>query len=199
VAAPRLVVGLGNPGPEYAATRHNAGFWLAESLARSLGMELRRETRYHGFVGRERLADGGGLWLLLPQTFMNRSGLAIQALASFYRIAPDQVLVLHDELDLPPGTLRLKYGGGLGGHNGLKDTAAHLGTQDFWRLRIGIGHPGDRDEVIDFVLKPPRADERELIDAALARALETWPLLACGDYPNAMQKLNSRPVRIKQE
>jgi len=193
VAAPRLVVGLGNPGAAYAATRHNAGSWLAEALARHLGVEVRRESRYHGLVGQVRQAGAdGGLWLLLPQTFMNRSGQAVLALASFYRILPDRILVLHDELDLPPGALRVKFGGGLGGHNGLKDIHAHLGTQDFWRLRIGIGHPGDRNEVVDFVLKPPRREEQIEIDAALERAMQAWPLLARGDYPAAMQKLNAR-------
>jgi peptidyl-tRNA hydrolase, PTH1 family len=118
-------------------------------------------------------------------------------LAAFYRIAPDQILVLHDELDLPPGTVRLKFGGGLGGHNGLKDIAAHLGTQDFWRLRIGIGHPGERDEVVGFVLKPPRREEQGEIDQALDRVIEAWPVLARGDYPTAMQKLNSRPAPRK--
>jgi peptidyl-tRNA hydrolase, PTH1 family len=190
VAPPRLIVGLGNPGPEYAATRHNAGFWLAELIAGRLGTELRRESRFHGLVANARDA---GLWILLPQTYMNRSGQAVLALAHFYRILPDQILVLHDELDIPPGALRLKFGGGLGGHNGLKDIASHLGTQDFWRLRIGIGHPGDRNEVVGYVLKPARQEEQAEIDSALDRALGTWPLLARGDYTNAMQKLNIRP------
>ena len=190
MTAPRLIVGLGNPGIEYAETRHNAGFWLCERLAGKLGAELRRESRFHGLAGRTR----DQAWLLLPQTFMNRSGQAVTALARFYRIAPAEMLVLHDELDLAPGMLRLKFGGGLGGHNGLKDIAAHLGTQDFWRLRIGIGHPGDRNEVVDYVLKRPRAEERQSIDAALERALDAWPVLANGDYPAAMQKLNTRPA-----
>ncbi len=200
MAPPRLVVGLGNPGPEYVATRHNAGFWLAESVAHKLGVELRRESRFHGLVASHR--NGGpdsALWILLPQTFMNRSGQAVLALAHFYRILPDQILVLHDDLDIPPGTLRLKFGGGLGGHNGLKDIASHLGTQDFWRLRIGIGHPGERNEVINFVLKPARGEEQALIDEALARAVAAWPLLAKGDYPNAMQKLNVRPAAKSPE
>ncbi|MBM3390576.1 MAG: aminoacyl-tRNA hydrolase [Betaproteobacteria bacterium] len=188
MAAPRLVVGLGNPGAEYADTRHNAGFWLCERLAAKLGAALRRESRFHGLAGRRQ----DQAWLLLPQTYMNHSGQAVAALARFYRIPPAQMLVLHDELDLPPGALRLKFGGGLGGHNGLKDIAAHLGTQDFWRLRIGIGHPGDRDQVVDYVLKKPRAEERTLIDAALDRALEHWPYLERGEYPAAMQKLNTK-------
>jgi PTH1 family peptidyl-tRNA hydrolase len=188
---PRLVVGLGNPGPEYAGTRHNAGFWLAELIARELGTELRRESRFHGFVGHAREA---GMWILMPQTYMNRSGQSVVALASFYRILPDRILVLHDELDIPPGQLRLKYGGGLGGHNGLKDIAAHLGTQDFWRLRIGIGHPGDRGEVINYVLKPARAEEQAEIDSSLDRALELWPLIAKGEWERAIQRANTRPA-----
>lgn len=191
MSAPRLIVGLGNPGAEYDDTRHNAGFWLCERLAAKLGADLKRESRFHGLAGRTR----DQVWLLLPQTFMNRSGQAVAALARFYRIVPDEMLVLHDELDLAPGALRLKFGGGLGGHNGLKDIAAHLGTQDFWRLRIGIGHPGDRNEVVDYVLKRPRAEERRLIDESLDRALDAWPVLAGGDYVVAMQKINTRPAR----
>jgi PTH1 family peptidyl-tRNA hydrolase len=136
----------------------------------------------------------GGLWLLMPQTFMNRSGQAVQALAHFYRIEPAEMLVVHDELDIPPGQMRLKFGGGLGGHNGLKDITAHLGTQDYWRLRIGIGHPGDRNEVVNYVLKPPRREEREEIDAALDRALLAWPTLAKGEFNAATQKINSKPA-----
>jgi PTH1 family peptidyl-tRNA hydrolase len=191
--APRLLVGLGNPGAEYSETRHNAGFWFCERLANELGVQLRLESRFHGFVARARAASGDDLWLLMPQTFMNRSGQAIGALARFYRIAPDEILIVHDELDIPPGQLRLKFGGGLGGHNGLKDTTAHLNTQDFWRLRVGIGHPGDRNEVIHYVLKPPRREERELIDESLDRALAAWPQLARGDWDKATQNLNTRP------
>ena len=190
MAAPRLIVGLGNPGAEYADSRHNAGFWLCERLAAQLGTELRRESRFHGIAGRTREQ----LWLLMPQNFMNCSGQAVGALMRFHRIPPAEMLVLHDELDLSPGALRLKFGGGLGGHNGLKDIAAHLGTQDFWRLRIGVGHPGDRDQVVDYVLKKPRAEERVQIEEALDRALEAWPLLARGEYPAAMQKINTRPA-----
>ncbi|MDP2107614.1 MAG: aminoacyl-tRNA hydrolase, partial [Rhodocyclaceae bacterium] len=140
----KLVVGLGNPGSDYSKTRHNAGFWFCERLARELDVSFAHESRYHGWVANARLGGvPGGVWLLMPQTFMNRSGQSVQALASFFRIQPAEMLVVHDELDIPPGQLRLKFGGGLGGHNGLKDISAHLGTQDFWRLRIGIGHPGD--------------------------------------------------------
>jgi PTH1 family peptidyl-tRNA hydrolase len=187
--APRLVVGLGNPGADYRETRHNAGFWFCEVLAAKLGVGLNRESRFHGQVGHSR-ADS--LTILLPQTFMNRSGQAVGALARFYRIAPAEIVVVHDELDIPPGELRVKFGGGLGGHNGLKDITAHLGTQDFWRLRIGIGHPGDRNEVINFVLKPPRLDERDLIDTAIDRAIMAWPVIARGEWNAAMQKLNGK-------
>ena len=187
--APRLVVGLGNPGAEYCETRHNAGFWFCERLAKTLGVGLNRESRFHGLVGPSR---GNSPWILLPQTFMNRSGQAVGVLARFYRITPAEMLVVHDELDIPPGELRMKFGGGLGGHNGLKDIAAHLGTQDYWRLRIGIGHPGDRNEVVNYVLRPPRRDELEQIDAAMHRALDAWPTIARGEWNSAMQKLNGR-------
>ena len=192
----RLVVGLGNPGPDYSETRHNAGFWFCERLARELGASFSRESRYHGLVAKCRLAGADShrdLWLLMPQTFMNRSGQAVQALAHFYRIAPAEMLVVHDELDIPPGQLRLKFGGGLGGHNGLKDIASHLGTQDYWRLRIGIGHPGDRNDVIGYVLKPPRREEAGEIAAALDRVLLAWPLLAKGEFNAATQRINSKP------
>ncbi|MGQ9685678.1 MAG: aminoacyl-tRNA hydrolase [Thiobacillaceae bacterium] len=189
-AAPRLVVGLGNPGAEYSETRHNAGFWFCERLADRLGLTLGRESRFHGLIGHDRSV---GVWLLLPQTYMNRSGQAVGALARFYRIPPAQILVVHDELDIPPGQLRLKFGGGLGGHNGLKDITAHLGTQDYWRLRIGIGHPGDRNAVVDYVLKPPRREERDEIDAAIDRALDLWSLIARGEWSAAIQRANTRP------
>ncbi|MCC4115029.1 aminoacyl-tRNA hydrolase [Aromatoleum toluclasticum] len=193
-AAPRLIVGLGNPGAEYIETRHNAGFWFCERLAEQLGVRFNHESRFHGLVANARDA---GVWLLMPQTFMNRSGQAIGALARFYRIAPAEILVVHDELDIPPGQLRLKFGGGLGGHNGLKDTSAHLGTNDYWRLRIGIGHPGDRNEVVNFVLKAARREEQTLIDEAMERALATWPLIARGEWNTASTRLNARPAAPK--
>ena len=188
---PRLIVGLGNPGAEYAKTRHNAGFWFCERLARKLGIALTKESRFHGCVAQARPE---GIWLLLPQTFMNRSGQAVQALRHFYRIEADEMLVVHDELDLPAGGMRLKFGGGLGGHNGLKDITAHLGTQDYWRLRLGIGHPGDRDAVTDYVLQTPRKEESEALDGALERALLAWPWLARGDWAAALLKLNTKPA-----
>ncbi len=174
----RLIVGLGNPGGEYAETRHNAGFWFCERLADELGLRFSHESRFHGLVANAREA---GAWLLMPQTFMNRSGQAIGALARFYRIEPAEILVVHDELDIPPGQLRLKFGGGLGGHNGLKDTSAHLGTNDYWRLRIGIGHPGDKARVTGHVLgNYAKAEMEPLADLLGAVAREArW--LAAGD------------------
>jgi PTH1 family peptidyl-tRNA hydrolase len=192
----RLIVGLGNPGADYSETRHNAGFWFCERLARELGVTFSRESRFHGLAANAR-ADN--LWLLQPQTFMNRSGQSVAALLRFYRIEPEQMLVVHDELDLPPGQARLKFGGGLGGHNGLKDITSHLGTQDYWRLRLGIGHPGDKNEVANYVLKPPRKEEAAEIDAALERALLAWPLLAKADFNAATQKINARPAPPKKE
>ena len=193
-ATPRLVVGLGNPGAEYSETRHNAGFWFCERLADKLGARFSHESRFHGLVAHARDA---GLWLLMPQTYMNRSGQAVGALARFYRIAPAEILVVHDELDIPPGQLRLKFGGGLGGHNGLKDTSAHLGTNDYWRLRVGIGHPGDRNEVANYVLKPARREEQAEIEDALERALGAWPTIARGDWNAASTRLNARPAPPK--
>jgi len=192
-AVPRLVVGLGNPGAEYTETRHNAGFWFCERLAGQLGVSLGRESRFHGLAG---YARDSGVWLLLPQTFMNRSGQSVGALARFHKITPAEILVVHDELDIPPGQLRLKFGGGLGGHNGLKDISAHLGTQDYWRLRIGIGHPGDRNEVVNYVLKPPRKEEMSEIEGAIDRALDVWSLIAKAEWNAAVQQANSKP---KQE
>jgi len=192
----RLVVGLGNPGAEYTETRHNAGFWFCERLADELGVRFAPESRFHGLVANARSA---GMWLLMPQTFMNRSGQSVGALARFYRIQPAEILVVHDELDIPPGQLRLKFGGGLGGHNGLKDTSSHLGTNDYWRLRIGIGHPGDRNEVANFVLKPPRREEHAEIDAAIERALGAWPLISGGNWTAATTRLNTRPKPAKNK
>lgn len=186
--APRLIVGLGNPGGEYADNRHNVGFWFVDRLARDLKATLAPQGKFFG-----RVARVDELWLLQPTTFMNRSGQAVAALARFYKIAADEILVVHDELDLPPGSIRLKQGGGNGGHNGLKDIQAQL-SPDFWRLRLGIGHPGERNEVIDYVLKAPRREEQELIDRALDRCLLAWPRLVVGDYATAQQQLHVKTV-----
>lgn len=187
MTALRLIVGLGNPGAEYEDTRHNVGFWFVDRLARELKTTLAPQGKFHGQVGRS-----GELWLLQPMTFMNRSGQAVAALARFYRIAPEEILVVHDELDLPPGGIRLKRGGGNGGHNGLKDIQSHLSTPDFWRLRLGIGHPGDRNVVADYVLKAPRREEQEYIDRALDRCLLAWPRLAAGEHAAAQQQLHGK-------
>ena len=191
----KLVVGLGNPGKKYEATRHNAGFWWLDEVARKTGASLRRESRFSGEVAKVSAAD---LWLLKPETFMNNSGRAVGALASFYRIEPKEILVAHDELDLPPGSVKLKFGGGLSG-NGLKDVAAVLGTKDFWRLRIGIGHPRElaasEQEVVDYVLHSPRAEERKAIEEALEKAMAVWPLIAAHDMEGAMLRLHTVPKK----
>lgn len=187
----KLIVGLGNPGRDYAATRHNAGFWFVERLAETAHVALKPETKFHGHACKVAMGRDE-LWLLKPKTYMNASGRSVAALARFYKIAPGDILVAHDELDLQPGTARLKLGGGVSGHNGLKDIAAHLGTHDFWRLRIGIGHPGDKNIVADYVLDPPRKEEQELIDEAIGRGLEVWPLIAESNCQAAMLKLHTR-------
>ena len=190
--APRLIVGLGNPGAEYEATRHNVGFWLVDQFADKLKATLAPQGKFFG-----RTARAGDLWLLQPTTFMNRSGQSVAALANFYKIAPDEILVVHDDLDLSPGGIRLKQGGGNGGHNGLKDIQARLGTPDFWRLRLGIGHPRELNlaqQVADFVLHPPRKEELPDIEHALARSLLAWPKLAAGDYAGAQQQLHGNAV-----
>lgn len=191
MTSPRLIVGLGNPGPDYEATRHNVGFWFVDQLARQLKLDLALQPKFFGTAGR-----AGELWLLQPSTFMNRSGQAVGALARFYKIAPEEILVVHDDLDLPPGGIRLKKGGGNGGHNGLKDIQSALSTPDFWRLRLGIGHPrtlGLNQAVVDFVLHRPRADEQIDIEHALQRCLKAWPQLAAGEYPEAQRFLHGNP------
>ncbi|MFV5213708.1 aminoacyl-tRNA hydrolase [Azonexus caeni] len=192
MTTPRLVVGLGNPGPEYEATRHNVGFWFVDRLAEQLRVSLAPQAKFFG-----RAARAGELWLLQPSTYMNRSGQAVAALANFYKISPAEILVIHDELDLPPGGIRLKQGGGNGGHNGLKDIQARLGTPDFWRLRLGIGHPRTLNlaqQVVDFVLHPPHKEEAPDIEHALQRSLLAWPRIAAGDYPGAQQQLHGKAV-----
>jgi len=186
----RLIVGLGNPGREYETTRHNVGFRWVDELARLQNLSFKNETKFHGLAARGQL-HGREMLLLKPQTFMNVSGRAVGALAQFYKIAPAEILVVHDDLDLPPGVARLKLGGGHGGHNGLKDIIAHLGTRDFWRLRLGIGHPGERAEVVNFVLNAPRKEERDLIEQAVQRALEISDLIIAGKQEAAMLKLHS--------
>ena len=189
---PRLIVGLGNPGPEYEATRHNVGFWFVDQLADKLKTSLAPQAKFYGRAGRS-----SELWLLQPTTYMNRSGQSVAALANFYKISPAEILVIHDELDLPPGGIRLKQGGGNGGHNGLKDIQAKLGTPDFWRLRLGIGHPstlGLSQQVADFVLHQPRKEELPDIEHALARCQLAWPKLSAGDFAGAQQQLHGKAV-----
>ncbi len=187
----RLIAGLGNPGAEYEQTRHNAGFWFLDAVGREWGGDFRREAKFHGEVCRISIA-GHSLWLLKPDTWMNRSGQAVARLSRFYKIPLEQILVAHDDLDLPPGTIRLKQGGGHGGHNGLRDIVSLLGGNGFLRLRIGIGHPGSRDEVTPFVLGRPSAQERTLIDEAIERAVRELPGIVKGDLQKAMNHLHSR-------
>ncbi len=185
-----MIVGLGNPGPQYELTRHNAGFWFVEAIAQRKGASFRHEQKFHGEVCRVTV-EGHDVWLLKPLTFMNRSGQAVAALARFYKIPPQAILVAHDELDFAPGTLRLKEGGGHGGHNGLRDIIAQLG-KDFLRLRIGIGHPGESRDVTGFVLGKAPESEQRLIEESIDDALTALPLLAEGELQKAMNLLHSR-------
>lgn len=192
----RLLVGLGNPGPEYEATRHNAGFWWIDAVARRLGANLVADRAYHGLVARVNRPVPGvetPVWLLQPQTYMNLSGKSVAALARFFKIEPGQILVVHDELDLLPGQTKMKRGGGHAGHNGLKDIQAQLGSPDFWRLRLGIGHPGDRAEVANYVLRKPPASERELLEASIDRTVPALEALLRGDMEGALRQVHSKP------
>jgi len=191
-----LIVGLGNPGRKYEGTRHNAGYWLVERVAAQHRLTLRKETKFHGLTARLDAAAGPA-WLLLPQTWMNESGTAVVALAQFHKIAADEILVVHDELDLPPGGVKIKQGGGHAGHNGLRDIIEKLGSPEFWRLRIGIGHPRDiaasEQEVADFVLHAPRKEEHALIDAAIDRGVAVFDLMLADKMAAAMHKLHTKP------
>ena len=194
----RLLVGLGNPGPEHEATRHNAGFWWIDAAARQLRATLAPERSYFGLAARVAHPGGDGvLWLLEPMTYMNLSGKSVAALARFYKIAPAEVLVVHDELDLQPGQLKLKLGGSHAGHNGLKDIHAQLGSVDYWRLRLGIGHPGVKAEVINYVLRKPPAAERDAIEQSIERSLTALDLLLAGDMERAMMKIHVKAARSK--
>ena len=186
----KLFVGLGNPGPEYEATRHNAGFWWIDALARELGATLVPERSYWGLVARTNV-QGESRWLLQPQTFMNLSGKSVAALARFFKIQPHEILVAHDELDFAPGQVKLKRGGSHGGHNGLRDIHAQLGSPDYWRLRIGIGHPGAKERVSGHVLSKAPSSEQNLMDDAIAHALSRIKLLANGDIQQAMNQINA--------
>jgi PTH1 family peptidyl-tRNA hydrolase len=186
----RLIIGLGNPGAEYRDTRHNAGFWFVDRLADDARAGWQRQARQQCELARVRLGVHE-VWLMKPATFMNGSGAAVQSVAAFYRIAPAEMLVVHDEIDLPPGTIRLKFAGGHGGHNGLRDIIACV-SAEFWRLRLGVGHPGDKDRVVDAVLSRASRAEQQLIDKALARGLAALPLLLDGASQAAMQQLHSQ-------
>ena len=194
----RLIAGLGNPGPEHAATRHNAGFWFVDEVADRLKVSLAPERSYFGFAARANVG-GRPVWLLEPMTFMNLSGKSVAALARFFKIEPNEILVAHDELDLLPGQVKLKLGGSHAGHNGLKDIHAQLGSADYWRLRIGIGHPGVKTQVIDYVLKKPLADQRVEIHKAIEQALSGLDLVLDGDMDRATMKINARPPKPKPE
>ena len=193
----RLVVGLGNPGKEYERTRHNAGFWLVERFAQSSGFTLRKDPKFKALVGK----NAAGAWFLLPQSFMNLSGQPVQMLAGFFRIKPEEILVVHDELDFAPGIARVKQGGGIAGHNGLKDISQRLGSHDYWRLRIGVGKPPPGTEGGDYVLHKPSVDERAAIDQAIERSLQVLPEMLTGDIQSAIQKLHSsepKPAEKKE-
>ena len=185
----RLVVGLGNPGKEYERTRHNAGFWLVARFATASGVALRKDPKFQALVGR--LEAPSQAWLLLPQSFMNSSGRSVQMLAGFFKIKPEEVLVVHDELDFPPGVARLKQGGGIAGHNGLKDISQRLATHDYWRLRLGVGKPPEGREGADYVLERPSAEDKAAIDASIDKALALLPQMLAGDMQSAMNKLHT--------
>lgn len=193
----KLFVGLGNPGPDYEATRHNAGFWWIDALARELKVNLVPERSYYGLAGRTSV-NGQSVWLLQPQTFMNLSGKSVASLARFFRIQPEEILVVHDELDLPPGQVKLKRGGSHAGHNGLRDIHAQLGSPDYWRLRIGIGHPGEKSEVANWVLKKPAPDQRTLIEDSIAHSLKAHTAMLAGDMDKATLLVHTtKPPRPK--
>lgn len=187
----QLIVGLGNPGAEYEDTRHNAGFWWLDAICREHGVTMSHENKFQGRVGRLKV-KGHEAWLLKPMTFMNASGQAVGALARFYRIPASDILVVHDELDLTAGNAKLKQGGGNGGHNGLKDISRHLGTADYWRLRIGISHPGNASEVIDYVLHSPSREQAEKIHQAIDASTTLLPMLLASEFEAAMLKLHTK-------
>ena len=193
----KLFVGLGNPGPEYEATRHNAGFWWIDALAQTLKVQLAMDRSYHGFVA-STTVGGQTVWLLQPQTFMNLSGKSVAALARFFKILPNEILVAHDELDVVPGEAKLKLGGSHAGHNGLRDIHAQLGSDAYWRLRLGVGHPGDKSEVVSWVLKKPSADHRIVIEQAIDRSIKALPHLLAGEMDKATMLIHtSKPPRPK--
>lgn len=189
--APQLIVGLGNPGRDYENTRHNAGFFFVDALAKDWGVGFSPSSRFFGEIAKATV-NGRDIFLLKPSTFMNRSGMSVSAVSSFYKIQPQAILTAHDELDMPPGDAKLKVGGGAGGHNGLKDMIKALGTQEFTRLRLGIGHPGDRHQVSHYVLHAFAKTEREALDTAITRALWVMPEVLADQLPLAMNKLHTK-------
>ena len=191
MSAIKLIVGLGNPGAEYTHTRHNAGFWFIDELAWSWKASLKDEKKFNGAVARVS-HEGNDIWLLKPNTFMNRSGQAVAALAQFYKIKPEEILVVHDELDVVCGRIRFKLGGGNGGHNGLKDIQARLGTPNFYRLRLGIDHPGDRNLVVGYVLNKPSAEDRQAIEESVIKSIKGLPLIMNGEWEEAIRFLHSK-------
>lgn len=186
-----LIVGLGNPGPQYEETRHNAGFWFVEQIARQQGEQFRLENKFHGEIAKVTIG-ANNVWLLKPNTFMNRSGQSVAALARFYKIPLENILVVHDELDLSPGTARLKQGGGHGGHNGLRDIVAQMGGKEFMRLRVGIGHPGNSKQVSNYVLSRAGSDDQRLIEESIGDALKVLPQVVSGEFQKAMNVLHSQ-------
>lgn len=192
----KLFVGLGNPGSEYEDTRHNAGFWWVDAAVRKLGGQLNPERSYYGLVARVNLS-AGPVWFLQPMTYMNLSGKAVAPLARFFKIAPEEILAVHDELDLLPGQMKMKLGGSAAGHNGLKDMQAQLGSPNFWRLRLGIGHPGNKAEVSNYVLRRPPIEEREAVQTCIAKSMDALDLLLAGDMERALMKIHAKPPRPK--
>ena len=189
----KLLVGLGNPSDKYEATRHNAGFWFIDAIAAQTNCKLALDAKMFGITGKLNSAKlNHDVWLLKPTTFMNDSGKAVTALANYYKILPNEILVIHDELDLPAGSAKLKFGGGHGGHNGLRDIHAALGTADYWRLRLGIDHPGDKNEVINYVLKAPSKAESDALQGSIYAACGVVNLLLKGEFENAMLKLHTK-------
>jgi PTH1 family peptidyl-tRNA hydrolase len=185
----RLIVGLGNPGAQYEDTRHNAGFWLVDRLAQQYAGQFKAESRFHGQTCRISVA-GMECWLLKPTTYMNRSGQSVSSLARYFKMTADEILVAHDELDLPAGDVRLKQGGGHAGHNGLRDIMSALGGGDFWRARIGIGHPGERGQVVDYVLSRPSLADRDAIQAVIEAVAAVFPQIVAGEHQKAMNRLH---------
>jgi peptidyl-tRNA hydrolase, PTH1 family len=186
----KLIVGLGNPGTEYQGTRHNAGFWWVDALASQLKVSLQPDAKLQALVARTQI-HGETVWLLEPQTFMNLSGKSVAGLAKFFKLAPEQVLVVHDELDVAPGEAKLKFGGSHAGHNGLRDIHAQMGSDQYWRLRLGIGHPGNKAEVVNWVLKKPAPDQRDAIHDCIDRTLKAVPDLLAGHMDKATRLIHT--------